>query len=293
MTDVSFNNLSPRVVSDFQNYATSPEAQEKNLNIRIENGVVIIPSNSLDKLPPNLLAAAGVSLPTPGQVTPEALTAAQGAMTKMGQTSPTDMAALFVLMHQLGIEQREAGKEMRLAALEGRMGEIDKQVSDMKEAAMMRFVGAMVSGAVSIGMSVASMASTAKSIKSDMAAGKAQAKFEKLNDAGAGNSAIAKGYKADAASFGASAKQAGNTGQVLQGATQGISQMANAPFELTASGSDTDAKLHEKEAEKLQHSMQEMNEFANSVKDMMADIRSKLAALEQAQADSLRTIMRA
>ena len=43
MTDVSFNNLSPRVVSDFQNYATSPEAQEKNLNIRIENGVVIIP----------------------------------------------------------------------------------------------------------------------------------------------------------------------------------------------------------------------------------------------------------
>ena len=38
-------------------------------------------------------------------------------------------------------------------------------------------------------------------------------------------------------------------------------------FELAASGSDTDAKMHEKEAEKFQNSMQEMNEFANSVKD--------------------------
>ena len=187
MTDIAFNNLPPRLVADFQNYAASPEAQEKNLNIRIENGVCHCTDKQPCQLPQNLLDAATVSLPIPKQISPEAMSDAKQVLEKvMNQTSGIDMAALFVLMHQLGIEQREAGKEMRLAALEGRLGEIDKQVSDMKDAAVTRFVGALVSGAISIGMSVASVASTARSIKADAAAGKAKAEFEHLESRGVG-----------------------------------------------------------------------------------------------------------
>ncbi len=253
---------SPATLQQVQAYLTTPEGKAQNLDVRIEGSSIIMPKETLAKLPGELFSTVfGNVLAPANQQSPGAIQSAGNKFVSIAEgDGKFEIASILTLLAKLAIEQRKMGKEARLQALDNRVAEIDKQVGEMKKAADKRFIGAMINGAITI-------AANAKAVRG----------YAKINTN---------------ANPGLVQHQTQTTVARTQIA-QNVGQMANAYMEHQAAGHDRDAKRHEKNAEVQQHHMEEMNAFANSAKEFFSDIAQKLSGIQQAEAETMRTITRA
>ncbi|MGE8689089.1 MAG: type III secretion system translocon subunit SctB [Achromobacter sp.] len=179
------------------------------------------------------------------------------------QEVQADMYAFMMLFQQLAQTMRTSAREVRANELQAQVDTLKGAADEMRQAAQERMIGAMTQGAFQIAGGLA-----------QLGAGYKQASVL----SGGGSEAMAKSYS--------------DKGAGASGVASGIGTIVNAAQERKAA--EHDAKRSELEAESKVHEsgVQQANEMAQQMMDVIRDLRDKLSAIEQSRMETNRGIAR-
>ncbi|WP_052097207.1 type III secretion system translocon subunit SctB [Achromobacter sp. RTa] len=179
------------------------------------------------------------------------------------QEVQTDMYAFMMLFQQLAQTMRTSAREVRASELQAQVDTLKGAAEEMRNAAEERMIGAITQGAFQIAGGLV-----------QMGAGFKQGSVL----AGGGSEALAKSYS--------------DKGAGISGVASGIGTIVNAAQERKAA--EHDAKRSELEAQSKVHEsgVQQANEMAQQMMDVIRDLRDKLSAIEQSRMETNRGIAR-
>ncbi|HET6467215.1 MAG TPA: type III secretion system translocon subunit SctB [Geminicoccaceae bacterium] len=223
---------------------------------------------------------------------------------------------LMVLLHQLGTEMRAAGKEARSAARDAEVGKLEAAAEKIKAAGTFALAAGLTGGIMQIAGGVMSGIGAARA--ANTAAGKTQNITEntgrldalkqkifytkenpnvgKPEIVGRGRSdavgsrqdvpnrgeATTKWSDAQVKQMSTNAERVSARWNAASQITQGIGNSLKAGLEFGANQQEY-AKAHlEAEAKHIGYLVQNQDEIVNNMKEMMADVRAKLAEIQQA-----------
>lgn len=216
-----------------------------------------------------------------------------------------DIYAVMALFQQISQEARNSARLERRMELETRVQELGQAAQKMRDAAVKRLIGGLISGAIQfttgliqIGTNAASAAKNAAAAKQAMMAAKFK---EGATIAGShnldnmqksfGNSAAFHQNMADKLSRSADTlKLAGEGSHSILGSTGTV---INSIMEFSAQLDDAEKADAEKRAALAQAKYDQANETMQHMREIINDIQSKLAAIEQSAHDTRKQITRA
>lgn len=271
--DDLIKNASPDVLKGIRDTLQSAGAESEAIRQNLLDAMGSIGSLDADALGQiqaamsrKLQEAAGGASPLQapeGQVGAGAGSALDALSRLSEQEVQTDIYAFMMLFQQLAQTMRSSAREVRATELQAQVDTLKGAADEMRKAAQDRMVGAMTQGAFQIAGGLAQV----------------RAGFQQAGVVASGGSeSLAKSYSDKGAGY--------------AGVASGIGTMVNAAQERKAA--EHDAKRSELEAQSKVHEsgMQQANELAQQMMDVIRDVRDKLSAIEQSRVETNRGIAR-
>jgi len=194
-----------------------------------------------------------------------------GALQLLEGCAEADIYAMMALFQEISQETRNAARENRHASIDAQVGALRNAADKILDAAEERFKGALAAG-------ICQIAAGAVTIGSAVAAGQAMSK------AGSTDASF------QAAKVTADRRTA--WGQGVSGVVGGAGAITQAVFDRQAGKADAARAGLEADAKAYESNVQEANEIMQQMLSVMQDIREKLGAIEQSQAEAKRGISR-
>jgi hypothetical protein len=207
---------------------------------------------------------------------------------------------LMVLLHQLGTEMKKAGKEARAAARDSEVATLQAAAEKIKAAGVFALAAGLTGGIMQIaggmmsGLGAIRSANTAagKTQNITESTGKLDTLKQKLFYTTASKDATPTGpvgkdgkptWSMDQVKeFGGKAERVSARWNASSQITQGIGNSVKAGLEYGSTEQEHGKALLEAEAKHIGYLVQNQDEIVNNMKEMMADVRAKLAEIEQA-----------
>ncbi len=274
MNSISNPTLDPAQAALLQRYLEeNPRAAERH-------GISTDPGGRplIDHLPREVAVAAASATPRLAAPPPGGQPVDATALgNKLGQASTevgADLFAVMALLHKMAQNSRKAAREMRAADNQERFAQLQAAADKVKEAAEKNYEAAVKQAAAEIVTGVATVAAAGHSI---YGTGKAMGESDEMAQKATMN-------KWD------------NRGQIVGGLGQiaaGNIKMSAAEDTRAAGQAQAQEKTDEANAQKAQDAADKEKEFMQRMEETMQDIRQKLAAMQQSNDETMRTILRA
>ncbi|OED44873.1 hypothetical protein ACH42_06455 [Endozoicomonas sp. (ex Bugula neritina AB1)] len=183
-----------------------------------------------------------------------------------------DIFMVMELLHQMNVTSRRNARESRSMEYDAAKQEVLAQAEEMKEAAMNRLVGGIISGAAKIAAGAISGASAAGGMKGKTEAG-ADASSRAQSQAAASQASIARG-------------------NALAQVVNGAGEMGQAGFNYQASMHDAMQKEHEAYQKTHENAAQSWSEMMQLHQDMVKTVQSKMDEIIRTWYETLKTTTR-
>lgn len=225
----------------------------------------------------------------------DALRDAGGVGSRLGETDLSGLSSIFEIMqllHALGNEQKKSAREGKLAATELQHQKLMEAAADIEKGAIIALVTGVVSGALSIGAAAMTGIGAAKGL-SALKGSKAELSIMTKTEGVAGKEgefALAKNAMADKSAY---AQNIGMLWSARGQGTQAIGQIINSMGQFGNSMYQAEQKKDEADAQAYGAISEREGDFVQAMKDAQAKIMEILGAIESANNESTKAILRA
>ncbi|OZG72689.1 hypothetical protein BTA51_14260 [Hahella sp. CCB-MM4] len=196
-----------------------------------------------------------------------------GKMSEAGQSLEADIFAIMAMIQELAHTQKKGALEIRNGEYKLKWKSLENAGKEMRESAGKEFAAALIQGAVQI---VSGAVSAKITIKSSTQ-----------------THALMKDTKLSPTEFQGKIQiqqNMGNIGQTYTQLGQGVGTIAAAPLTYSSKLDQEEQKQYEAESEKHSANIDSAKDFIQTMKDIMADVRAKLSAMEQSRHETRQKI---